>query len=198
MEAQGTKHLILSPDQPDQQQEVPADGQKNLTNGQPMVRAPDRREALEDKTSREIGQIGQVFTTPPIQLRTNEKVEEASYETVLGGIGWLPLVLLTACVTSHTGKHQAATLRPAVNRLLNRGDTRSRKRTCRTSGLTQAPSMASIRPRRRRRSGPIKPDMASRSRACWITRPASSCFLDWTSNTGDGSGGVWAHGLPGS
>ena len=37
-------------------------------------------------------------------------------------IGWLPLVLLTACVASHPGEHQTATLRPAVDRLLNRGD----------------------------------------------------------------------------
>jgi N-acetyl-anhydromuramyl-L-alanine amidase AmpD len=37
-------------------------------------------------------------------------------------IGWLPLVLLTACVASHPGEHQAGTVRPAVDRLLNRGD----------------------------------------------------------------------------
>jgi peptidoglycan hydrolase-like protein with peptidoglycan-binding domain len=37
-------------------------------------------------------------------------------------IGWLPLVLLTACVASHPGGHQAGTERPAVDRLLNRGD----------------------------------------------------------------------------
>jgi peptidoglycan hydrolase-like protein with peptidoglycan-binding domain len=37
-------------------------------------------------------------------------------------IGWLPLVLLTACVASHTGEHQAGTVRPAVDRLLDRGD----------------------------------------------------------------------------
>jgi peptidoglycan hydrolase-like protein with peptidoglycan-binding domain len=35
---------------------------------------------------------------------------------------WLPWVLLTACVASHTGEHQAGTVRPAVDRLLNRGD----------------------------------------------------------------------------
>jgi peptidoglycan hydrolase-like protein with peptidoglycan-binding domain len=39
-----------------------------------------------------------------------------------GVIGWLPLVLLTACVASNPGEHQTATLRPAVDRLLNRGD----------------------------------------------------------------------------
>jgi hypothetical protein len=32
-----------------------------------------------------------------------------------GGIGWLPLLLITACVASHTGD------RPAVDRLLTRG-----------------------------------------------------------------------------
>ena len=38
------------------------------------------------------------------------------------GIGWLPLVLLTACVAPHTADHQAGPARPAVDRLLNRGD----------------------------------------------------------------------------
>jgi peptidoglycan hydrolase-like protein with peptidoglycan-binding domain len=37
-------------------------------------------------------------------------------------IGWLPLVLLTACIASNQGEHQAGTVRPAVDRLLNRGD----------------------------------------------------------------------------
>jgi hypothetical protein len=37
-------------------------------------------------------------------------------------ISWLPLLLLTACVASHPGGHQAGTVRPAVDRLLNRGD----------------------------------------------------------------------------
>ena len=39
-----------------------------------------------------------------------------------GFIGWLPLVLLTACVASHPGEHQAGTVRPTVDRLLTRGD----------------------------------------------------------------------------
>jgi murein L,D-transpeptidase YcbB/YkuD len=39
-----------------------------------------------------------------------------------GAIGWFPLVLLTACVASHPGDRQAGTVRPAVDRLLNRGD----------------------------------------------------------------------------
>jgi hypothetical protein len=37
-------------------------------------------------------------------------------------IGWLPLVLLTACVASHTGARQAWSERPALDRLLTRGD----------------------------------------------------------------------------
>jgi peptidoglycan hydrolase-like protein with peptidoglycan-binding domain len=37
-------------------------------------------------------------------------------------IGWLALVLLTACVASHPGEYQAGTIRPAVDRLLTRGD----------------------------------------------------------------------------
>jgi hypothetical protein len=39
-----------------------------------------------------------------------------------GVIGWLPLVLLTACVASHTADRQAESERPALDRLLNRGD----------------------------------------------------------------------------
>jgi peptidoglycan hydrolase-like protein with peptidoglycan-binding domain len=37
-------------------------------------------------------------------------------------IVWLPLMLLTACVASHTGDRQAGTIRPAVDRLFTRGD----------------------------------------------------------------------------
>jgi peptidoglycan hydrolase-like protein with peptidoglycan-binding domain len=37
-------------------------------------------------------------------------------------MAWLPLVLLTACVASHPGAHEAGTVRPAVDRLLTRGD----------------------------------------------------------------------------
>jgi len=39
-----------------------------------------------------------------------------------GVIGWLPLVLLTACVASYPGGQPAGTVRPAVDRILNRGD----------------------------------------------------------------------------
>jgi murein L,D-transpeptidase YcbB/YkuD len=38
-----------------------------------------------------------------------------------GGIGWLPLLLLTACAASQTG--EARGLRPALDRLLTAGDT---------------------------------------------------------------------------
>ena len=39
-----------------------------------------------------------------------------------GVISWLPVVLLTACVASYPGTYQAGTVRPAVDRLLSRGD----------------------------------------------------------------------------
>jgi peptidoglycan hydrolase-like protein with peptidoglycan-binding domain len=39
-----------------------------------------------------------------------------------GVISWLPLVLLTACVASPLGTLPAGTGRPAVDRLLTRGD----------------------------------------------------------------------------
>jgi hypothetical protein len=41
---------------------------------------------------------------------------------VRGVIGWLPLVLFAACIASHPGERRAGTERPAVDRLLNRGD----------------------------------------------------------------------------
>ena len=37
-------------------------------------------------------------------------------------IGWLPQVLLTSCLASHTGERPPVAERPAVDRLLNRGD----------------------------------------------------------------------------
>lgn len=38
------------------------------------------------------------------------------------GIGWLPLLLLTSCIASHTGERPPGAERPAVDRLLNRGE----------------------------------------------------------------------------
>ena len=37
-------------------------------------------------------------------------------------IAWLPLLLLTACVASHTAERAAGAGRPAPDRLLSRGD----------------------------------------------------------------------------
>jgi peptidoglycan hydrolase-like protein with peptidoglycan-binding domain len=37
-------------------------------------------------------------------------------------IGWIPLVLLTACVASHPAGQQGGTIRPATDRLLSRGE----------------------------------------------------------------------------
>src|SRR5882724_11514876 len=54
-------------------------------------------------------------------------------------IGWLPLVLLTACVASHPGEHQAGTVRPAVDRLLNRGDIQVAQTHLREFGFDPGP-----------------------------------------------------------
>jgi peptidoglycan hydrolase-like protein with peptidoglycan-binding domain len=54
-------------------------------------------------------------------------------------IGWPPLVLLTACVTSHPGEHQAGTIQPAVDRLLNRGDIQVAQRHLRAFGFDPGP-----------------------------------------------------------
>jgi len=56
-----------------------------------------------------------------------------------GVIGWLPLVLLTACVASHTGDRQAGTVRPAVDRLLNRGDIQVAQTHLRDFGFDPGP-----------------------------------------------------------
>jgi peptidoglycan hydrolase-like protein with peptidoglycan-binding domain len=58
---------------------------------------------------------------------------------LLAVIGWLPVVLLTACVTSHPGEHQAGTVRPAVDRLLNRGDIQVAQRHLRDFGFDPGP-----------------------------------------------------------
>jgi peptidoglycan hydrolase-like protein with peptidoglycan-binding domain len=56
-----------------------------------------------------------------------------------GNIGWLPLVLLTACVTSHSWEYQAAPERPAVDRLLNRGDIQVAQMHLRAFGFDPGP-----------------------------------------------------------
>jgi hypothetical protein len=45
-------------------------------------------------------------------------------------IAGFPFMLLTACVAFHTGGHQAGTLRPAVDRLLSRGDVQVAETHC--------------------------------------------------------------------
>jgi murein L,D-transpeptidase YcbB/YkuD len=56
-----------------------------------------------------------------------------------GVIGWLPLVLLTACVASHSGEHQAGTIQPAVDRFLNRGDIEVAQLHLRAFGFDPGP-----------------------------------------------------------
>jgi peptidoglycan hydrolase-like protein with peptidoglycan-binding domain len=54
-------------------------------------------------------------------------------------IAWLPVVLLTACVTSHPGEHPAGTIQPAVDRLLNRGDIQVAQMHVRAFGFDPGP-----------------------------------------------------------
>jgi peptidoglycan hydrolase-like protein with peptidoglycan-binding domain len=54
-------------------------------------------------------------------------------------VGWLPLVLLTTCAASQPGEHQGGTIRPAVDRLLNRGDIQVAQRHLRACGFDPGP-----------------------------------------------------------
>ena len=56
-----------------------------------------------------------------------------------GAIGWLPLVLLTSCVASHTADGQAGPESPAVDRLLNRGDIQVAEAHLQDFGLDPGP-----------------------------------------------------------
>ena len=56
-----------------------------------------------------------------------------------GVIGWIPLVLLTACVAPHPGEHQAGTVRPAVDRILTRGDIQVAQMHLREFGFDPGP-----------------------------------------------------------
>jgi peptidoglycan hydrolase-like protein with peptidoglycan-binding domain len=56
-----------------------------------------------------------------------------------GVVGWLPLVLLTACVASHPGPHPAGTGRPTVDRLLSRGDIQVAQTHLRDIGFDPGP-----------------------------------------------------------
>jgi peptidoglycan hydrolase-like protein with peptidoglycan-binding domain len=49
------------------------------------------------------------------------------------------LLLLTACVASHSGTYQAGTVRPAVDRFLNRGDIQVAQTHLREFGFDPGP-----------------------------------------------------------
>jgi peptidoglycan hydrolase-like protein with peptidoglycan-binding domain len=51
----------------------------------------------------------------------------------------MPLLLLTACVMSHSGEHQSGTVRPAVDRLLNQGDIQMAQTNLREFGFDPGP-----------------------------------------------------------
>ena len=54
-------------------------------------------------------------------------------------MAWLPWVLLTACVASHPGEHQAGTVRPAVDRILTRGNIQVAQMHLRDFGFDPGP-----------------------------------------------------------
>jgi peptidoglycan hydrolase-like protein with peptidoglycan-binding domain len=54
-------------------------------------------------------------------------------------IGWLPVVLLSACMASHTVERTAGTIRPAVDRLLTRGDIQVAQMHLRDFGFDPGP-----------------------------------------------------------
>ena len=56
-----------------------------------------------------------------------------------GVMGWLPLILLTACVASHPGPRQTGTIQPAVDRFLSRGDIQVAQTHLRDFGFDPGP-----------------------------------------------------------
>jgi peptidoglycan hydrolase-like protein with peptidoglycan-binding domain len=56
-----------------------------------------------------------------------------------GVIAWFPLVLLAACVASTPGGQHAGTVRPAVDRLLIRGDIQVAQTQLRAFGFDPGP-----------------------------------------------------------
>jgi peptidoglycan hydrolase-like protein with peptidoglycan-binding domain len=56
-----------------------------------------------------------------------------------GVIGWLGLLLLTACAASPPGAYQAGTIRPASDRLLLRGDIQVAQTHVREFGYDPGP-----------------------------------------------------------
>jgi peptidoglycan hydrolase-like protein with peptidoglycan-binding domain len=54
-------------------------------------------------------------------------------------IGWLALLLVTGCVASHTSERPPGAQRPAVDRLLNRGDIQVAEAHLRDFGFEPGP-----------------------------------------------------------
>jgi peptidoglycan hydrolase-like protein with peptidoglycan-binding domain len=53
--------------------------------------------------------------------------------------GWLALLLLTGCLASHTGERPPGAERPAVDRLLNRGEIQAAETHLRDFGFDPGP-----------------------------------------------------------
>jgi peptidoglycan hydrolase-like protein with peptidoglycan-binding domain len=54
-------------------------------------------------------------------------------------IGWLPLLLLTACAASYTAKHTPEPERPALDRLLTRGNIQVAEMRLKAFGFDPGP-----------------------------------------------------------
>jgi hypothetical protein len=70
-------HKQQESDQPDQNDEVPLNGQENLTIGQPPGGSTDQRNSLEDKVSRGCGQVGQISNILELQPPESPEMPES-------------------------------------------------------------------------------------------------------------------------
>jgi hypothetical protein len=89
-------------------------------------------------------------------------------------IGWLPLVLLTACVASHPGEHHAGTIQPAVDRFLNRGDIQVAQMHLRAFGFEPGPIDGIYTVQTQAAVRAFQTPMGSRCGDCSISRRARS------------------------
>jgi hypothetical protein len=101
-----------------------------------------------------------------------------------GVIGWLPLVWLTACVASHTAERTAGSERPAVDRLLTRGDIQVAQRHLRAFGFDPGPIDGIYTAQTQPPYGLSRPPMVSWCQDGSIARRARCSRLGWTPSRG--------------
>ena len=99
-----------------------------------------------------------------------------------GVIGWLPVVLLTACAASQTGEPPA--LRPAPERLLTAGDIHVAAAHLQAFGVDPGPVDGLFTAQTQAAVRPSRPDMACRCRDGSIARCVKSCNWGWTPSGG--------------